>query len=207
MVPDRQGPDSGGMGDDDLRARLAQTEALVEQLQERERHFVAAQRISHVGSYDFDIATGTSSWSDELYRIYGREPGSVPPGYETFLELVHAEDRDTVVDVLQQALATMSSYQLEERVVWPDGQVRTVASWGEFVADAAGKPARMVGICWDVTEQKASAASLKRSSERFETLVRSAPDMVLVVAADDRVLRANDRLRDFLGYDPGDLAE
>jgi len=204
MVPNRPGPDSGGMGDDDLRARLARAEALVEQLQERERHFVTAQRISHVGSYDFDIATSTSSWSDELYRIYGRAPGSLAPGYETFLELVHADDRAMVADVLQQAVATRSSYQMEVRVVWPDGQVRTITSWGEVV-DAAGKPARMVGICWDITEQKATAAALRRSSERFENLLRSAPDVVLVLSGDS-VLRANARMGDVLGYAADEIA-
>jgi PAS domain S-box-containing protein len=192
---------------EDLRAQLAQAEELIERLQQRERHFVAAQRISHVGSYDFDIATNTNTWSDELYRIYGHEPGAFHATYEKFLELVHPDDRETVVSIHQQALATMSAYQMEERIVWPDGQVRTLASWGEVVPDASGRPARMIGICWDVTEQKASAASLQRSSERFETLVRSAPDMVLVVSGEGRIIRANERLRDFVGYSPAELAE
>src|SRR4051794_24308893 len=192
---------------EDVRAQLAQAQDLIERLQQRERHFVAAQRISHVGSYDFDIATNTNTWSDELYRIYGHEPGAFHATYEKFLDLVHPDDRETVVNIHQQALATMSAYQMEERVVWPDGQVRTLASWGEVVPDADGKPGRMVGICWDITEQKAGAEALKRSSERFETLVRSAPDMVLVVSPEGRIIRANERLRDFLGYAPAELAD
>ena len=89
--------------------------------------------------------------------------------------------------------------------MWPDGEVRTLASWGEVVPDAGGRPARMVGICWDITEQKASADALRRSSERFETLVQSAPDVVLVVSADGTVVRANDRLLEVLGLAPADV--
>jgi PAS domain S-box-containing protein len=151
--------------DEEMHARLARAEAEVERLRRREQHFTEAQRISHVGSYDFDIASNTNDWSDQLYRIYGREPQSFNATYEKFLEMVHPDDRDTIVGVHQQAMATMSPYQMEERIVWPDGQVRTLASWGEVVPDENGQPGRMVGICWDITEQKANQAALERSEE------------------------------------------
>ena len=186
------------MSDDDLHARLARAEA-------RLAHFEAAQRISHVGSYDFEIASNTNDWSDQLYRIYGREPGSFNASYEKFLEMVHPDDRDMIMRVHQEAMATLSPYQMEERIVWPDGQVRTLASWGEVIADAEGRPARMVGICWDITEQKASAEALQRSSERFDNLMQSAPDVVLVMSADGIVLRANEHVQHVLGHPAAEL--
>jgi PAS domain S-box-containing protein len=191
--------------DDELRERLARAEAEVERLQRRERHFIAAQRISHVGSYDFEIATNTNEWSDQLYRIYGREPQSFNASYERFLEMVHPDDREKIIGVHQEALATISPYEMEERIVWPDGQVRTLASWGEVVADADGNPARMIGICWDITEQKAQAEALQKSSERFQQVIQSAPDVVLVVSRDGTVVRANPRLADVFGWSPDDL--
>jgi PAS domain S-box-containing protein len=166
------------------------------------RHFVAAQRISHVGSYDFEIASNTNDWSDQLYRIYGREPQSFNASYEKFLEMVHPDDREKIIGVHQEALAQLSTYDMEERIIWPDGQLRTLASWGEVVADAAGNPARMVGICWDITEQKTTATALERSMERFERLIQSAPDVVLVTSAAGVILQANDRVEDVLGWDP-----
>ena len=171
----------------------------------RLRHFVEAQRISHVGSYDFEIATNTNTWSDQLYRIYGREPQSFMATYEKFLEMVHPDDREKIVAVHQEALATLSPYDMEERIVWPDGQVRTLASWGEVVPGPDGTPARMVGICWDITEQKATAAALARSSDRFQRLIESAPDVVLVAAADGTLVQANQRLHDLLGWQPEEL--
>lgn len=173
-----------------------------DRLADRVRHFTAAQRISHVGSYDFEIATNTNIWSDQLYLIYGREPQSFMATYERFLELVQPEDREFIVGVHQQALATLSPYEMEERIVWPSGEVRTLASWGEVVAGADGTPARMVGICWDITEQKQTSAALARSSERFQRLIQSAPDVVLVVAPDGTITQANDRVLELLGWEP-----
>ncbi len=138
-----------------LEHALAQTERRLEQVQRSEQRLIEAQRISGVGSYDFEIATNTNIWSDQLYRIYGREPQSFNASYEVFLSMLHPDDREHVMAVHQHSLETNSPFEMEERVVWPDGQVRTLASWGEVVADEAGTPLRMVGICWDITEQRA----------------------------------------------------
>jgi PAS domain S-box-containing protein len=186
---------------DAATARQAREEAL----RGRVRHFVAAQRISHVGSYDFDIRANTNVWSDQLYRIYGREPQSFMATYEKFLEMVHPDDRETIIGVHQQAMSTMSPYDMEERIVWPNGEVRVLASWGEVVAGPDGQPARMVGICWDITEQKQTAAALARSSERFQRLIQSAPDVVLVVSPEGTVLQVNDRVQSMLGWDPAEV--
>jgi PAS domain S-box-containing protein len=169
------------------------------------RHFVAAQRISHVGSYDFDITADTNDWSDQLYRIYGREPQSFMATYEKFLEMVHPDDREKIIGVHQEALATMSPYEMEERILWPDGEIRTLASWGEVIAGPDGAPARMIGICWDITDQKTTSDALARSSERFQRLIQSAPDVVLVVSPDGVIVQANDRVKTVLGYEPGEV--
>jgi diguanylate cyclase (GGDEF)-like protein/PAS domain S-box-containing protein len=141
--------------DDRIKGLLARAERRIAELESNEARLVEAQRISGVGSYDFEIATQTNLWSDQLYRIYGREPQSFNASYEVFLSMLHPEDREHVMAVHQHSLATLQPFEMEERVVWPDGQVRTLASWGEVVADEAGAPVRMVGICWDITERKA----------------------------------------------------
>jgi CheY-like chemotaxis protein/PAS domain-containing protein len=139
---------------EDVTARAFTRADRVARLERRNRHFVEAQRISHVGSYDFEIASNTNDWSDQLYRIYGREPQSFNASYERFLEMVHPDDREKVIGTHQEAMAAMSAYEMDERIVWPDGTVRTLASWGEVVPGPDGTPARMVGICWDVTDQR-----------------------------------------------------
>jgi PAS domain S-box-containing protein len=182
-------------------ARIAEVESLTSSV----RHFVAAQRISHVGSYDFEIASNTNAWSDQLYRIYGREPQSFNATYEKFLEMVHPDDREKIVGVHQEALANLAPYEMEERVIWPNGDVRTLASWGEVIAGPDGTPARMVGICWDITEQKETAAALARSSQRFQELIQAAPDVVLVVSQGGTILQVNERVESVLGRHPAEV--
>ncbi|MCU1595168.1 MAG: diguanylate cyclase/phosphodiesterase with sensor(s) [Frankiales bacterium] len=145
----------------------------------RERRLVEAQRISHVGSYDFEIATNTNLWSDQLYRIYGREPQSFNATYEQFLEMIVPEDREHVMAVHQRSLATLEPFEMEERVTWPNGQVRTLSSWGEIVTDGAGTPTRMVGICWDITERKLMEEQLVR--EALHDRLTGLPNRALLV--------------------------
>ncbi len=151
----------------------------------RERRLIEAQRISHVGSYDFEIATNTNVWSDQLYRIYGREPQSFNASYERFLEMIEPEDREHVVAVHQRSLQTLEPFEMEERIRWPDGQVRTLASWGEVVADAEGNPVRMMGICWDITERKQMEEQLVR--EALHDSLTGLPNRALLV---DRLTQA-----------------
>ncbi len=144
----------------EVAANLIGRQRRMEALAASERHLVAAQRISHVGSYDFELATNTNTWSDELYRIYGREPQSFNASYEKFMEMLYPADREHVAAIHQQSLQTLEPYEMEERIVWPDGQVRTLASWGEVVTDDDGNPTRMVGICWDISARREIEAQL-----------------------------------------------
>lgn len=133
-------------------AALARLDAH-EALRSSEQRLADAQAIGHMGSYDWDIATDRNAWSDELFRIYGFEPGAFNASYERFLALVHPDDRETVIATHQQAYAEGSAYSMRERIVRPDGEVRTLLTSGEVVLGPDGKPARMRGICWDVTDR------------------------------------------------------
>ncbi len=154
-------------------------------LRSSEQRLIEAQRISHVGSYDFEISTNTNRWSDQLYRIYGREPQSFNASYERFLEMIQPEDREHVVEAHQRSLQTLEPFEMEERIKWPDGQVRTLASWGEVVADDDGNPIRMMGICWDITERKHIEEQLVR--EALHDKLTGLPNRVLLV---DRLTQA-----------------
>ncbi len=181
-----------GGEDSETVAELAQIIAVAverdrreQDLLARERRLIEAQRISHVGSYDFEMATNTNLWSDQLFRIYGREPQSFNASYEKFLEMIVPEDREHVMAVHQRALQTLEPFEMEERIVWPNGQLRTLASWGEVVTDGAGQPVRMVGICWDITERKLMEEQLVR--EAMHDRLTGLPNRALLL---DRLTQA-----------------
>jgi len=132
-----------------LRARETAEEALRD-LQARVDN---AQRLANMGDYDWEIASDTNTWSDQLFRIYGLEPGAVDPNYERFMSFIHPDDRERIQAIHQAAYASGEPYQMIERIVRPDGEVRYLSSNGQVVTDANGTPIRMRGTCIDITER------------------------------------------------------
>jgi PAS domain S-box-containing protein len=154
----------------ELRAELAATKQALADLQARVDN---AQRLANMGDYDWHIASDTNSWSDQLYRIYGHEPGAFNASYERFLEMVHPDDRDKVTALHQQAYATGGSWRVIERIVRPDGEIRHLFTNGVVVTDDDGTPLRMRGTCVDVTERiRAEAESERLAGDLREAQVR-----------------------------------
>ena len=117
------------------------------------RQLEEAQRLARIGSWEWDIADATVWWSDELYRIYGLEPGSIEPSYEEFLNYVHPDDRGAVDERNRRAFADHQPFEDVKRVVRADGREINMRTQGDVVCDADDQPVRMVGICEDVTDQ------------------------------------------------------
>jgi PAS domain S-box-containing protein len=183
----------------DARVARAQTEESLSDLTSR---VDSAQQLAEMGDYDWHIPSDTNTWSDQLFRIYGYEPGSFHPSYEKFLSLIHPEDRDRISAVHQKAYATGEPYQMIERIVRPDGEVRYLSSNGEVIRDADNTPVRMRGTCVDITERVLGDRERERIAARFQGLVDSAPDAILVLGDDLRVMEANQRAHELLGGEP-----
>lgn len=112
-----------------------------------------AQRLANMGDYDWHIPTDTNRWSDQLFRIYGHEPQAFEMTYERFLSFVHPEDREMIQGIHRHSYATGEPYEMIERIVRPDGEVRYLHSNGQVVMGPDGSPERMRGTCIDVTDQ------------------------------------------------------
>ena len=136
-----------------LEQALRDRETAEEALRDLQARIDNAQQLAHMGDYDWEIASDTNTWSDQLFRIYGLEPGTFSPTYQQFLSMVHPDDRDRIEAIHQQAYATGEPYEMIERIVRPDGQVRYLSSNGQVVKDETGTPIRMRGTCIDITER------------------------------------------------------
>lgn len=126
------------------------------------RQLDAAQAITHVGSWEWDISSGSGCWSDELYRIYGLEPRSRPVTLELFLSSLHPEDRERIRGEIESAVARKGRFSYRERIVRPDGSVRVLDTIGEVVCDEAGSPVSLLGTCRDVTELAEHEREMRR---------------------------------------------
>ncbi|MGH2675552.1 MAG: EAL domain-containing protein [Actinomycetota bacterium] len=167
-----------------------------------ETFLAEAQRLASVGSWEFDTRREHTVWSDELYRLYGEEPGSFQPTLETWLERVHPDDRDRMRRTDADAMARGGSFSYDFRVVLPDGEVRFHAVQGELVTDGDGNIVRVVGTELDVTEQVRAEEALRESEERYRTIVEYVPVVVYVAESGPKGVwtYASPQIERMLGY-------
>ena len=126
------------------------------------------QAISHVGSWEWTVATGEVTWSDELYRIYGLEPRSVPITLEFFLSRIHEAERERIQREIQAALRHPSTFGYREVIVRPDGSEHTLDTVGHAITDEHGAVVKLVGTCQDVTDMVAREQHLGFYADVFE---------------------------------------
>ena len=107
----------------DLARELAERDRV---LHEQTRHFEIAQALAHLGSWNWDIASGEVEWSDELYRIFGYEPRARAITFDSFVSAVLPDDHDRVLASIDDALAGAATYDMECRIVRPDGEVALI---------------------------------------------------------------------------------
>jgi signal transduction histidine kinase len=125
------------------------------------------QRIAHVGSFEYLVETNELVWSEEQYRIFGRDPSGPPPSYEdTLTKLVHPEDASRVDAAFRGAMGRVVDLECEHRVIWPDGTVRWVKSRALPHFDETGVLVRYVGATLDMTEVKRAQEALRESARR-----------------------------------------
>ncbi|MDR3540673.1 MAG: PAS domain-containing protein [Desulfosporosinus sp.] len=126
------------------------------------------QRLAHLGSWEMDIATGVSFWSDEFFRICGFEPNSFKPTAEIGMTIIHPDDRARTTAEIEKAINELCDYKIEKRIVRPDGSVRYVSSIGEIECDKDNKPISLQGFILDITDRKNNEVELRRIKERLQ---------------------------------------
>lgn len=133
-----------------------------EKLTKNEKMLRKAQAIAHIGSFEWLIVEGIVTWSNELYRIFGLQPGEIDASPEAIIEKVHPDDRSKVMLIVTQALKSCQSFEVEARILRPDGEIRIIDTKVEIVAGDDNRAVRMVGIGQDITER------VKEETRRLE---------------------------------------
>ena len=146
---------------------IAELEAASARQQASEAGMAEAQRVARIGSWEWEVSTGAVSWSNEHFRLLGLEPGTVIPSLDVYLQHVHPDDRDKAKATLNLSFRSGGPFEYHQKIVRPDGVVRTLYSRGEAVCGADGRTERIRGTVQDVTEQRAAAEALLKSEHRF----------------------------------------
>ncbi len=144
-------------------------------LQQSESRLEEAQRIAHVGSWNWEAATGVLSWSDELCRIYGLDPEKHQPSYADFLARLHSGDRHQARTVIEAARDDHRPFEHEVRVLRPDGSHRTILDQGEVLLDKQGKLLGMRGAALDITRRKLTELLERERGAVLEQVAQNQP--------------------------------
>jgi PAS domain S-box-containing protein len=182
-----------------LMDRTCQIEA-EKALQEANHLLNRSQRIAHLGSWVWHVATGGVVWSEEQFRIFGVGPQDFTPSYGAFLAAVHPEDRPRIEDFHREALAGKRPFSgIELRIVQPGGEVRHLLAAAEVVRDDSGAPLRVVGTNLDVTERKGIEQALRESEARYRSVVEDQTEVISRFRTDGTLLFANEVFCRFFG--------
>jgi len=132
-----------------------------------------AEEIANLGSWEIDLISDAVSWSDQFFKICGYSPNEVKPSIELSMDMIHPEDRVLSEYVFRQTLEFGNDYKVEKRIVRPNGEIRHVYSQAIVDKDIFGKPLRLRGIFFDITERKQAEEMHRIKDERYHTILNS----------------------------------
>jgi PAS domain S-box-containing protein len=138
-----------------------------------EAYLAEGQRLTSTGTWACNLATGGLFWSDEHFRIFGLDPQTVKPSYPAVLQWVHPEDRSALQAAFAHAVRTKGEYDVECRIVRPDGTVRHVRSLARPMANGDGDLVEYVGSVIDITERKRAEEELHRAQSELARVMRA----------------------------------
>jgi len=187
---------------DEIIAELSITRDITMQKQVREAllksesSLANAQRIAHLGNWEWDVIENEVHWSDEVYRIFGLTPQNFGATYESFLNSVHPDDKEFVKKSINVAFQEKILRDKEYRIVLPDGSVRVVYTQGEVVLDSTGRVIQVRGTIQDITERKRIGEEIRILSRAIE----QSPSIVVITDTKGNIEYANPKFTRLTGY-------
>jgi diguanylate cyclase (GGDEF)-like protein/PAS domain S-box-containing protein len=170
------------------------------QLRRSQAWLEEAQQIAQLGSWDWDIQADRVTWSHELYRIFGVGLDDYEPSYAGYIGRVHPDDRVRVEATIRGAFADHQPFAFDQRIVRPDGSVRTLATRAEVFVDGDGQPVRLLGVCQDVTERHRVQEALREAEERARRVVQDAHEAFVSIDARGAITDWNPQAEILFGW-------
>jgi len=165
-------------------------------LRNKQRLLDAAEKLAHIGSWEWDTVSDSFRWSDEHFRIYGYEPHSILPNHKLFVSSILPEDRIRVLEAEKAALDGRKNFDSVFRIARPDGSVRYVHARGEVKRDPEDHPIGMRGSAQDITDRKKAEEEVAR----LATIVAQSDDAIIGMNAEGTIFSWNAGAEKLFGY-------
>jgi PAS domain S-box-containing protein len=178
-----------------IEERTVQLEKAYNSLKESEKGLAEAQKMAHIGNWEWDIAADKAYWSEETYCIFGRDPKNAAPSYNEYLSYIHPDDLANYCSATQNAVMG-KPFGIDYRIVLDNGEVRTVHLKSEFVLDNKNIPIRVKGTVQDITERKKSEEQI----QVLANIVKSSNDAIGTISLEDIITSCNEEVERVYGY-------
>ena len=161
------------------------------ELEALEIDFSNAQRLAHLGTWNWDIHTGEVTWSREVYTIFGLDPADFHPEINAIMGRFHPADRAMRNELMGQLLSNSAPYTFEARILLPDGRVRNLISTFEGSHDAEGNLVHVQGVVQDITDLKQAEQKLHDSERFLDDMIDQSPLAMWISDATGQLIRIN----------------
>ena len=179
-----------------VKERTAELEKAYNSLIESEKGLAEAQEMAHIGNWVWDIATDKAYWSNELYRIFGRDPQKLAPTINEFYSYIHPDDRHDYVNLANKALNEKSSLCVDFRIISDDGEERRVYLQSKIIFNETNDPVQIKGIVQDITERKKAEEKI----HHLANIVESSEDAIGTLTLDGTIISWNKGAEKVYGY-------
>jgi PAS domain S-box-containing protein len=193
------------MGVVSINLDITKSKLVEDALRENEAMLRLALTAGRAGAWKWDLTTGTMLWSDEYYRIFGFEPGSIEPSAEAGFSRIHPDDLSRIEGAVRQAVERGLPIDQVHRVIWPDGSVHWVRGISRAFYNEQGRPERMAGIAMDITEQRQAEIELQAAHRRNIEILESISDAFYSLDTEGRFTYVNQKAASLWGKQPGEL--
>jgi PAS domain S-box-containing protein len=182
---------------DSLKSEIAKHNQTEAELRRSEAYLAGAQRLSHTGSFGWNVSSGKIHWSEETFKVFDCEQ-AVEPTLQLVFQRMHPDDRDLVQQKIERATEASADFDLEHRLLMPDGSLKYVHVLARALETSSGD-LEFVGAVTDVSERKRAEEALRASENNLRRIVDSVPGLQCALNPAGKIEFANRPLLEYFG--------